>query len=125
MAAFDVTWRAGHAALVISLPKGARVDSNDLGGCYHRKVTSFRIPEGFVKVLLAVSAESNRWLEAAEVVTDAFLDIYASPRGYRNMSEAQISYVEEQDRLTSRARQMVASRSQGVKAGSFMCCSCD
>lgn len=101
---------------MISLSQGIRVDSNDLGGRYYRKVTSLRIPEVFVKVLLSVSTESNRWLEVAEIVTDAFLDIYASPRGYRSMTSAQVAYVEEQDKLTSRARQMLASlRSQGVK----------
>jgi hypothetical protein len=104
---------------MISLPQGVKVDTNDLGGRYHRKVTSLRIPEAVIKVLLAVSSESNRWLEAAEVIADAFLDIYASPRGYRDMTRAQTAFVEEQDRLTSRARRMFVSlRSHGMEIGS-------
>jgi hypothetical protein len=106
---FNATWQAGCAALMISLSQGVRVDINDLGGRYYRKVTSLRVPEVVVKVLLSASMESNRWLEAAEIITDAFLDIYASPRGYRTMTGAQIAYVEEQDRLTSRAHQMLDS----------------
>ena len=107
---------------MISLSQGVRVDTNDLGGSYHRRVTSFRIPEVVGKVLLAASTERNRWLEAAEMVTDVFVDIYASPRGYRDMSNTQIAYVEEQDRLTRRVRQMLVSfQSEGVKARFIMC----
>ena len=35
---FDATWRAGHAAVMISFPQGIRADTNDLGGRYYRKV---------------------------------------------------------------------------------------
>jgi hypothetical protein len=104
---------------MISLSQGVRVDSNDLGGHYHRKLTSLKIPKVFVKVLLSTSGASNHWLEAAEIITDAYLDIYASPRGHRKMTATQIAYVEEQDILTNRARQMLVSlRSQGVKTSS-------
>jgi hypothetical protein len=116
-----VIWRAGHGALVISLPRGVKVDTNDLGGRYHRKVTTLRVPEAVIKVLLAVSSESNRWLEAAEIIADAFLDIYASPHGHRDMTRAQAAFVEEQDRLTNRARRMFLSpRSHGVETGSSL-----
>ena len=101
---------------MISFSQGVRVDTNDLGGRYHRKVTSLRVPKAFVKVLLSASTESSRWLEAAEIITDAYLDIYASPRGHRDMTATQIAYVEEQDILTSRARKMLVSlQPQGAK----------
>lgn len=94
------------------------LDTNDLGGSYHRRVTSLRIPEIVCKVFLTASTERNRWLEAAEMVTDVFVDIYTSPRGYRDMLNTQITYVEEQDRLTRRAcRMLVSFQSQGVKLG--------
>ena len=113
---FDATWRAGHAAVMISFPQGIRADTNDLGGRYYRKVSSLRVPKVFVKVLLSASTESDRWLEAAEIIADAYLDIYASPRGHRDTTATQIAYVEEQDTLTSRARQMLVSmRLKGVK----------
>jgi hypothetical protein len=104
--AVDITWRAGNAALILSLPCGVKVDSNDLGGLYYRKITSLRIPEIRIKILLTPVLKSNRWLEAAEIVADAFLDIYASPLGYRDMAQAQLAYVEEQDRPTGRAQRM-------------------
>lgn len=109
LAAVDVTWRAGNAALVLSLPCGVKVDSNDLGGLYYRKITSLRIPEIRIKVLLTPVLKNNRWLEAAEIVADVFLDIYASPLGYRDMAQAQLAYIEEQDRPTGRARRMFSS----------------
>lgn len=109
LATVDVTWRAGNAALVLSLPCGVKVDSNDLGGLYYRKITSLRIPEIRIKVLLTPVLKNNRWLEAAEIVADVFLDIYASPLGYRDMAQAQLAYIEEQDRSTGRARRMFSS----------------
>lgn len=102
----DITWQAGCASLTISLPLGISVDNNDLGGRYHRKVTSIQIPEICVKTLLTASKEGSDWLEAAEITADAFLDIYTSPRGYHAMAQAQIAYIEEQDQLTGRAKQM-------------------
>ena len=94
--------------MLASLPGGIRLDSNDLGGLYHRKVTSLRIPEVSIKVLLSTTTGSNRWLEAGEFLTDLSLDIYTAPDGYRDMARAQTAYVEDQDRLTGRARQMFA-----------------
>ncbi|RDB25364.1 Protein CSF1 [Hypsizygus marmoreus] len=106
LCAVNITWRADHAALLVTLPFGVNVDSNDLGGRYHRKVTSVKLPEICVKVLLTASTEENRWLEAADVTTDAYVDIYSTPHGYRALAQAQIAYVEDQDRLTGRARHM-------------------
>ncbi|KAG6841879.1 hypothetical protein C0991_005609 [Blastosporella zonata] len=106
---FDMTWRAANAALVIDLPRGIKTDSNDLGGRYHRKATSLKVAEIYVKLLLTSFLHKNRWLEALSFSADAYVDIYSAPRGYREMAQAQISYIEEQDRLTGRARRMAAS----------------
>ncbi|KAF5386043.1 hypothetical protein D9615_002215 [Tricholomella constricta] len=105
----DITWRAGQAALVITLPSGIKVDSNDVGGQYYRKAISLRITEISVKVLLAASLHGGRWLEALKLTADAYLDIYSAPLGFRNHVQAQIAYVEEQDRLTGRARRIFAT----------------
>ncbi|KAG6845925.1 hypothetical protein H0H87_000731 [Tephrocybe sp. NHM501043] len=103
-----MTWRAGNAALVIDLPRGIKVDSNDLGGRYHRKATSIRVPEIYIKLLLTSSLHTDRWLEALNLFADAYMDMYSAPCGYRQISKAQLSYIEEQDRLTERARRMIA-----------------
>ncbi|KAG5639402.1 hypothetical protein H0H81_002934 [Sphagnurus paluster] len=102
--ALDLTWKAGDAALSISLPKGIKVDSNDLGGRYHRKTTGVKVPEISAKVLLASLLRGGRWLETLDFTADAYLDIYSAPRGFRDTAQAQIAYVEEQDRLTDRAQ---------------------
>lgn len=93
------------------------LDSNDLGGQYHKKVTSLRVPQISIKVLLTTSVKMGHWWEAAEVTADAFLDIYTSPRGYRDMARVQIAYIEEQDRLTGRARRMLSSLGPSVSEG--------
>ncbi|KAG5648496.1 hypothetical protein DXG03_003107 [Asterophora parasitica] len=105
----DITWRAGQAALVITLSRGINVDNNDVGGRYHRKATRLRIAEISVKVLLATSLHGGRWLEAMELTADAYLDIYSAPLGFRRLSQAQIAYIEEQDHSTGRARKMFST----------------
>lgn len=114
-----MTWRAGHAALVLSLPRGLTLDNNDLGGRFHRKLTSLRVPRASVKVLLTMPVEGRPWLEVGEIVTDAYLDIYSSPSGWHEMAEAQVAFVEQQDRLTGRARRMfgVLQPSNGTNSG--------
>ncbi|KAG6903050.1 hypothetical protein C0995_007483 [Termitomyces sp. Mi166 len=106
---FDMTWRASLAALVIDLPREIKLDSNDLGGRFHRKLTSVKIPEIHVKLLLTSRPHGGRWLETANFSADAYADIYTAPRGYREMAQAQIFYIAGQDHLTGRARRMVAS----------------
>ncbi|KAG6911117.1 hypothetical protein DXG01_003857 [Tephrocybe rancida] len=120
--AFNMIWRAGHAALVIDLPQGIKADSNDLGGRHHRKATSLQIAEICTKLLLTSSLHGGRWLEAMKFTADAYLDIYSAPYGYREKAQSQISYIEEQDRLTGRARRMVASlKSQNATESSSDC----
>ncbi|KAG6832605.1 hypothetical protein H0H92_014441 [Tricholoma furcatifolium] len=105
----DITWRAGSAALVVNLPRGVKMDSNDLGGRYHRKTTGLRVAEICVKILLSSHPHTERWLEAMNFSADAYLDIYSAPRNYRLKARDQIAFVEEQDRFTGRAGLLVAS----------------
>lgn len=104
--AVDLTWRAGLAALVVRFNQGLKFDSNDLGAHHYRRVTSIRIPHISSKVLLTASTERNVWLEAAEMVFDVYLDIYSAPKGHRLTTRVQLAFVEEQDRLTGRAKRI-------------------
>ncbi|KAK0484381.1 hypothetical protein EDD18DRAFT_1361385 [Armillaria luteobubalina] len=100
-----VTWKAGDAAALLSLPEGLRLDNNNLGGRFHRQLTSIRIPVASVKMLLRNL--SDRWLEAGEMTLDMYLDIYTSPVNWRNLAAAQESFVNEQDALTGRVAKML------------------
>lgn len=106
LASLDVTWKAGHASLVISLPRGLKLNTNDLGGQFHRKLTSLRVPQVFVKILLASQSEQSSWLEAAEFAGDGHLDIYSSPAGWQEKAQEQAEFIEQEDSLTGRATRM-------------------
>ncbi len=86
-------------------PKVYAWDNNNLGGRFHRQLTSIRIPVACVKMLLRNL--SDRWLEAGETTLDVYLDIYTSPVNWRNLAAAQESFVREQDALTGRAAKML------------------
>ncbi|SJK97794.1 uncharacterized protein ARMOST_01049 [Armillaria ostoyae] len=96
---------SGDAAAILSLPEGLRLDNNNLGGRFHRQLTSIRIPVACVKMLLRNL--SDRWLEAGEMTLDVYLDIYTSPVNWRNLAAAQESFVKEQDALTGRVAKML------------------
>ncbi|KAH7874742.1 uncharacterized protein C8R40DRAFT_1171340 [Lentinula edodes] len=102
----EILWKAGCATAHVSVHKGLKFDYNDLGGQFHKKLTSIRLPHLSVKALLDYNA-SNTWLEAAEIVTDVFLDIYSSPAGWHEMSATQADFVWEQDRPTGRVDQLI------------------
>ncbi|KAF8210348.1 hypothetical protein K438DRAFT_1959629 [Mycena galopus ATCC 62051] len=106
LAALDVTWRVDNAALLLSLPGGLRADANDLGGQFHRNLTSLRVPRICVKFLLRSLAEHRRWLEVCELESDAYLDMYSSPIGWRKKAADQTAFIEEQDLPTGRAKRM-------------------
>ncbi|KAK0212569.1 hypothetical protein DFS33DRAFT_1370154 [Desarmillaria ectypa] len=105
LSSVHVTWKAGDAAGILSLPEGLRLDNNNLGGRFHRQLTSIRIPVACVKMLL--HHLSDRWLEAGEMIVDAYIDMYTSPVNWRNMAAAQESFVKEQDALTGRIGKMM------------------
>ncbi|KAF9033263.1 hypothetical protein BDZ89DRAFT_1063002 [Hymenopellis radicata] len=102
----DIVWKAEDSAIHISLPSGLRMDNNNLGGKFHRTLTSIRIPTVSIKVLSNVTSHRNNWLESASISTDVSLDIYTSPAGWRTLAEDQLNFVDEQDALTGRAAAM-------------------
>ncbi|KAJ7045588.1 hypothetical protein C8F04DRAFT_939778 [Mycena alexandri] len=113
LAALDVTWRVGHTALLLSLPDGLKAAVDDSGGRYHRKLSSLRVPRIYVRFLLRSLAEHHRWLEVGELETDAYLDIYSSPPGWRAKAEKQAAFVQEQDMPTRRAEKMFGGLRKG------------
>lgn len=94
------------AALILQLPEGFRLDRNDLGAQHYKSVTSLRIPQVSVKVLLTSSLGRQTWLEAAEINLDANIDIYSSPHGHKTLTKAQLAFIEEQDKATGRAKKI-------------------
>jgi hypothetical protein len=102
--ALDATWLAGHAALEVSLPRGLSLEMNDLAGTYYRKMTSLRVPQICLKVLITTPSGRHTWLEAAQFASDANLDIYSAPAGWRESRSVQADYIRSQDVLTGRAK---------------------
>lgn len=111
----EVTWKAGNAALLLKLSQGLKFDSNDLGAHQYHKVVSLRVPHISGNILLTKDMERNSWLEAAEVNGDAYLDIYSSPVGHRLITRNQLAFIEEQDKLTNRAKLMFNQLRQRTK----------
>jgi hypothetical protein len=103
----DITWKAGSAAVVVSLPEGIKVNTNDLAADHYRKVVSLRVPHITTKVLVTSQIPGASWLEAGEVVSDAYIDVYSAPKDYLTLNAAQVVFVEEQDRTTGRVKRMV------------------
>ena len=62
---------------------------------------------------LLKGGDDNTWLEAGEVVADAYLDMYVSPVGWREAVQAQSDFLDAQDAITGRARVMFESFDQG------------
>jgi hypothetical protein len=102
--AIDTIWLAGHAALEVSLSRGLTLEMNDLAGRFHRKVTSFRVPRVCLKVLITLPSGRHSWLEAAHFESDANLDIYSAPAGWRESGRVQADYIRTQDVMTGRAK---------------------
>lgn len=98
--------KAGNAALLIRLSEGIKFDSNDLGAHQYRRVVSIRVPRISGNILLTNNVGRNSWLEAAGISGDAYMDIYSSPVGHRLITRSQLAFIEEQDKLTHRAKLM-------------------
>lgn len=79
---------------------------NDLGANHYKRLTSLRLPDMSLKVLLAKSPKSNPWLEAGEITTEAYIDMYSSPYNHQALTRAQLAFVVEQDSLTGRAKRI-------------------
>lgn len=104
-----MTWLAGRAALALSFKRGLKVESNDLAGKFHRRVTSVRLPHASLKVLLATRSDHSVWTEAADITTDAHLTVYSAPLRWPDAARAQAEFIRSQDLMTGRARRMFAS----------------
>lgn len=100
---FTVVWQADTVALEFRLPSGLRMDDNDLAGRLYSKVTSLRIPDASMKVLLSKGSGSSDWHEAASAELDANIDIYSAPLGWRDRAQAQAEFLAAQDGHTCRA----------------------
>ena len=102
--AVSVVWLVEEAAAELSLPRGLRLDTNDLAGKSFRRVTSLRLPEGSAKLLLSSKQDQSKWIEAADAQLDVDLDIYSTPCGWRESARKQTEFISEQDAPTGRAK---------------------
>jgi hypothetical protein len=102
----EATWKAEQAALLVRFPRGFKLDRNDLGTNYYKRVTSLRLPDVSVKVLLTGSPRPKAWLEAAEIASELYIDIHSSPYNREALTHAQLAFIEEQDSLTGRAKRV-------------------
>ncbi|KAI8993910.1 hypothetical protein BD414DRAFT_436222, partial [Trametes punicea] len=100
----NLVWLVGEAAAELCLPKGLRFDTNDLAGQSFSRVTSLRLPEGTVRLLLSSKQDRSKWIEGAVVRLDVDLDIYSAPPGWRTAARRQADFVAEQDAPTGRAK---------------------
>ena len=89
------------------MPLGFKVDMNDLGSQYHQRVTSLRIPDIVVKLLVSGKQDRSPWLEAAAFETHVSMDIYSAPRQHRSHTRKQTAFIQEQDAPTGRAQRML------------------
>jgi len=103
----DLVWRAGGAALHFYAPRGLRIDFNDLAGKEYKKVTSIRLRQGIIRLLLASGPNQSSWLEAAQTEVDCCVDLYNAPKGWEEAVRNQAKFVVEQDAPTGRAKQLI------------------
>lgn len=106
----ELVWLAGNSAVEISLPKGLRIDSNDLAGDFHRKVTSIRLPSALLRLLLTSEQCPGSWYEASRVTMDADVDIYSAPPGWQESAHAQTEFICSQDKHTGRAQALYSTK---------------
>ena len=103
----DLVWKAGGAALHLCVPRGIRIDFNDLAGKAYKKVNSIRLRQGTFKLLLASGPNQPSWLEAARVEFGCCIDLYRAPKGWQEAAQNQAQFVVEQDAPTGRAKQLI------------------
>ena len=97
-----MVWLAGQSAVIVTMPIGLQLSSNDHAGKFHRKLTSLRLPSIAVKLVLANGLRRTSWVETMHLFSDAYIDIYSSPLGWANTAQAQVQFVRAQDILTGR-----------------------
>ena len=98
------------------MPLGLNVDANDLGCEDHQRVTSLRIPDIVVKLLVSGKQDRSPWLEAAVFETHLSMDIYSAPRQHRSHTRKQTAFIHEQDAPTGRAQRMLGHYLRGGDA---------
>ncbi|KAJ8503140.1 hypothetical protein ONZ45_g11120 [Pleurotus djamor] len=117
----EFTWLAEPAALVVSLPKGIKVDLNDKPGAFHKKLASLMLPTVSVKILHATPSSRKTWLEAAAISLDLDVDIYTAPKNWRLKAMEQNNFVNAEDHGTGRAQRMIIQydRARRLHKGGF------
>ena len=108
----EVSWTTGQAAFHLQLSKGIKFDRNDLGSGLYKRVNSLKMPFVSCKLLLTSSSKRKTWLEAAEFNVDVDLDIYSTPHNHQAQTNAQLAFLDEQDRITGRAKRLFAQLKQ-------------
>ncbi|KAI0705009.1 hypothetical protein C8T65DRAFT_728083 [Cerioporus squamosus] len=105
----NVVWTVGNAAAELTLPRGLRIDMNDLAGKAFHKVTGVRLPQCALKLLLASKQDRARWIEAADAHFDVDIDIYSAPPEWEQSARLQTEFLAQQDALTGRAKILYTS----------------
>ena len=99
----NLVWQVDNAAAELSMPRGLRLDTNDVPGKAYSKVTSIRAPEASLKILLCKAADLNEWHEAMAVEMDMNVDLYSAPKDWPEKAKAQLEFLAAQDSHTGRA----------------------
>jgi hypothetical protein len=99
----DLVLLAGQSTVVVIIPKRTWMASNNRAGQSYYRVTSFRLPQASLKLLLGIGARPISWIEALELSFDVSIDIYSSPPGWELVASTQKKFIEMQDALTGRA----------------------
>lgn len=120
MKSFELVLRANNTAVQVLCKSGIKVDRNDVGGVNYGNSTGIRVPHLRIKVLLSASTKLNTWLEAADIVTDLYVDVYAAPKGYREHMKRQRAFVSEQDKLTDRAARLLGQIERSESGAIFL-----
>lgn len=108
----DIVLKDAEAALHLKVPRGLRLDYNDLAGKTYQKVMSIRLPLFQVQNLLRSPYKHDDWFEVASARMDLCSDIYFSPTGWEESAARQLRFVLEQDSLTKRLK-FLYSRDSG------------
>jgi hypothetical protein len=100
----NLVWHVDNAAAELSLPRGMRLDLNDVAGKFYKSVTSIRIPQIMLKLLITRAISVNEWHEAMDMQLDFNVDIYSAPDGWQEKAQAQAKFLAAQDSHTERVR---------------------
>lgn len=92
--------------MVVQLPRGLKVDHNDLSTQHYHKITSLKFPMISVRFLLTSSAGRNAWLEASCLHLNVYADIYSVPNDHTLKAHNQRDFIAEQDKSTGRAQRI-------------------